>query len=120
MPDNQIPAKRGRGRPQPHRRIRIDPDYRDEIDHRKLARALLRLAQSEYDSQPPGRAKPAAPRASPVEARVRPHEADGTPQRAEAGKDRDVAGWRSSRAAEVAPTVAAIDAPEYGASYETP
>lgn len=38
---------RGRGRPRIEREIRITPVRRDEIDVRRLARALIALAQAE-------------------------------------------------------------------------
>lgn len=46
------PGSRKRGHPQCDRRIRIIPERLDHIDYRKLARALLRLAQTEYDAAP--------------------------------------------------------------------
>ena len=63
------------GRPPAKRRVRIDPDRRDLVDHRKLARALLRLAQAEYDLQHTARAGFSAPPAA-TEAPVRPHPPD--------------------------------------------
>jgi len=63
------------GRPPVQRRIRIDAERRDVVDHRKLARALLRLAQAEYDLQQAATtAFPASPGSS--EAPVRPHRPD--------------------------------------------
>lgn len=40
------PPRKGRG-------MRIVPDRRDTVDHLKLARALLHLAQAEYDALNP-------------------------------------------------------------------
>lgn len=40
-----------RGRSGASRRIKIVPDRRNTIDARKLARALLHLAQAEYDAK---------------------------------------------------------------------
>ena len=63
------------GRPPAKRRVRIDPDRRDLVDHRKLARALLRLAQAEYDLEHASRAGLSAPPAI-AQAPVRPHPPD--------------------------------------------
>ena len=41
-----------RGRPRIEREIRITPIPRDEIDVRRLARALLALAQAEHPDDP--------------------------------------------------------------------
>jgi hypothetical protein len=38
------------GRPAARRRVRIEPDQHRVVDHRKLARALLRLAQADYET----------------------------------------------------------------------
>jgi hypothetical protein len=43
--------RRGRGRPQAKRDITVVPVRRDEIDVRRLARALLALAQAEADRE---------------------------------------------------------------------
>ena len=65
--------------------MRIDPDRRDVIDHRKLARALLRLAQAEYDVQHDARSGLPPPR-TPDEAPVRPRAPDGAPSDGVAGQ----------------------------------
>jgi len=45
--------RRARGRPRIEREIRITPVRRDEIDVRRLARALLALAQADEPSTEP-------------------------------------------------------------------
>jgi hypothetical protein len=66
--------------------VRIDPDRRDVVDHRKLARALLRLAQAEYDVQHDARPGLPPPPRAPVEAPVRPRAPDGAPSDGVAGQ----------------------------------
>ena len=46
---------RPRGRPRVQREIHITPVRRDEIDVRRLARALMALAQAEETASLPGR-----------------------------------------------------------------
>lgn len=41
--------------------MRIEPDRRETVDHRKLARALLHLAQADYDSKHPESSSNAPP-----------------------------------------------------------
>lgn len=55
---------RARGRPRVEREIRITPIRRDEIDVRRLARALLALAQADDKAN-----------GSEGEAKEQPHEA---------------------------------------------
>lgn len=81
--DSHVPGRLGR--PPVQRRVRIDTDRRDVVDHRKLARALLRLAQAEYDLQHPAGAGFPAPPAT-TEAPVRPHPPDSAPSSRVAGQ----------------------------------
>lgn len=41
--------------------MRIEPDRRETVDHRKLARALLHLAQADYDAKHPESSSNAPP-----------------------------------------------------------
>jgi hypothetical protein len=71
--DSPVPGRHGR--PPAKRRVRIDPDRRDVVDYRKLARALLRLAQAEYDLENAARLGFSDPPAT-AEAPVRPDPPD--------------------------------------------
>lgn len=65
-------APRRGGRTLTNRRIRISPERRKTIDVHHLGRALLRLAQEQYDA---GSGSTGGPHPSPPEAPERPHEA---------------------------------------------
>lgn len=47
---SQGAVRRGPGHPPHMRKITVRPDRREEIDVQHLARALLRLAQQQYDA----------------------------------------------------------------------
>lgn len=51
MPSSDNKPRRKRGRPPKERVIRIVPERREAPDPRRLARALLHLAQMEFDAQ---------------------------------------------------------------------
>jgi hypothetical protein len=78
-------SQRKAGRPRQDRRIRIEPERLDRVDHQRLARALLRLAQGEYDTPRASHAKARLPRSSPSKAPVGGHEPDTGPRPRPAG-----------------------------------